>query len=208
MSKRMFAVKVPEREKKAMDLAAVGSGETLAGLFYPGILQDTRRYAGALAVNALYAQRHSTKKQRIKLPLPGPGEHFVHTIPMIKDFLDLIAVKKKELNAILPGVSLTDKGFLLLESDPSGILIDLGEKYLKTDASLKVIDTDLALSLLFDVLIQKYYRITAQGSMDALQSAWKACGPELRTYMDGVKKSYRAMFRDDFIEVIEVEAIQ
>ena len=209
MSKKMFAIKIPEREKSAMDMVARETGQSLAAMFYDGLRRDICRSLGVVLLNHLNRGRLSQRSKDLTRTLSN--RNGTPAMPkVIEDFISIFAETdvKKSFADIFPGITIADKGFLLHEIRLKDLLESLGRDYIAGSNDFEEIDNSHVQEIVIDLLTHDYYRLTAEGSLGQLQDAWTERWGEIRHFKMELLEKYEKKFKEDLVEVVEVEVIE
>lgn len=209
MSKKMFAIKIPEKEKDAMDMVARETGQSLAALYYGGLRRDISRSLGVVLINHLNKGRHSQRSKDLTRTLSDSTGSFVMP-KVIEDLIGLFAEPdiKKRFSGIFPGITITDKGFLLHEIRLKDLIESLGREYIEGSNNFENIDRVHVQEIVIDLLTHDYYRLTAEGSLGQLQDAWQERRGEIRLFEKALFERYEEKFANDLVEVVEVEVLE
>jgi hypothetical protein len=203
----MFAIKVTEREREAMDMTSEVFGQNLARLYYPALRDEIHRRLGTVILDRLNKRKISAKNESVPAMLEAGGPREMPAL--VRDFIGLLGEpnKKAELGAMFRGVRIADKGYLLNEMELEGIVETLGREYLEGDGPIPDIDLALVYELFFGQMLRSYYCLTAEGSMEALNEVWDRNAPRLQDFKRRLIQDYNSKYAEHFYEVVEVEAI-
>ncbi len=82
---------------------------------------------------------------------------------------------------------------------------NIGREYLERGGILNTIDFELAYELFFERMLSIYYSLTAEGSLEALHSAWDDNYPKITMFKNALLRGYKAKYGKNFVEIFEVE---
>ena len=208
MERKMFAVKIPAREKDAMDMVANETKRSLANIYYEPLERSIHESLGAVILGRLDEVRGSDRKHDIiRFLLNGNNSTSKIAPIVIKDFIQMMTVEGggRKFKMLFSDLNFSDKGFLLHEINLHELAQHLGREYLERGGSLSGIDLELAYDLSFERLLSVYYSLTAEGSLEALHSAWDNNYPKITMFKNALLREYKAKYSMDFVEIIEVE---
>ena len=204
----MFAIKVPAREKDAMDLVAKETKRTLANIYFRPLERFIHESLGAIILGRLDEIRGNKRnKELIRLLLNGDNRTAKIAPTVIKDFIQSMTVEGggRKFKMLFSDLSFSDKGFLLHEIDLHELARHIGEDYLERGGSLNTIDLELAYELFFERMLLVYYSITAEGSLETLHTAWNDNYPKITMFKNALLREYKAKYGKSFVEIFEVE---
>jgi len=207
MEKKMFAIKVPAKEKEAMDLVARETKRTLANIYYDPLERFIHESLGAVILGKLDEIRGNTRSVEIVRLLLGNGKGAKITPTAIKDFIEMMTTEGggRKFKMLFSDLSFSDKSFLLHEIDLHELVQNIGREYLERGGNLSTIDIELAHELFFEHMLFNYYSLTAEGSLDTLRTAWNDNYPKVTMFRDSILREYKAKYGKHFVEIFEVE---
>ena len=207
MEKKMFAIKVPAKEKEAMDLVARETKRTLANIYYDPLERFIHESLGAVILGKLDEIRGNTRSVEIVRLLLGNGKGTKITPTAIKDFIEMMTTEGggRKFKMLFPDLSFSDKSFLLHEINLHELVENIGREYLERGGNLSTIDIELAHELFFEHMLFNYYSLTAEGSLDTLRTAWNDNYPKVTMFRDSILREYKAKYGKHFVEIFEVE---
>ncbi len=207
MEKKMFAIKVPAKEKEAMDLVARETKRTLANIYYEPLERFIHESLGAVILGKLDEIRGNVRSVEIVRLLLNNRSGTKFTPTAIKDFIEMMTTEGggRKFKMLFPDLSFSDKSFLLHEIDLHALVEAIGREYLERGGNLSTIDIELAHELFFEHMLSNYYSLTAEGSLDTLRTAWNDNYPKVTMFRDSILREYRAKYGKSFVEIFEVE---
>ncbi|UCE73661.1 MAG: hypothetical protein JSV56_11635 [Methanomassiliicoccales archaeon] len=208
MEKKMFAIKVPAKEKDAMDLVARETRRTLANIYFTPIEGFIHESLGAIILGRLDEVRGNERKDEVIRYLLNGSNMTAKVAPtIIKDFIKLMTVEGggRKFKMLFSDLNFSDKSFLLHEIDLHELARHLGQEYLERGGSLNTIELELAYELFFERMLSIYYSLTAEGSLDVLHSAWNDNYPKISMFKNSLLRDYKAKYGKSFVEILEVE---
>jgi hypothetical protein len=204
----MFAIKVPAKEKDAMDLVARETKRTLANIYFKPLERYIHESLGAVILGKLDEIRGNNRKEEvIRFLLNGSSNTAKIAPTIIKDFIQLMTVEGggRKFKMLFSDLNFSDKSFLLHEIDLHELARNLGEEYLERGGPVTTIDFELAYELFFERMLSIYYSLTAEGSLDTLHAAWNDNYPKISMFKNSLLRDYRAKYGKSFVEIFEVE---
>lgn len=204
----MFAIKVPAKEKDAMDLVARETKRTLANIYFTPLERYIHESLGAVILGKLDEIRGNNRKEEvIRFLLNGSSNTAKIAPTIIKDFIQLMTVEGggRKFKMLFSDLNFSDKSFLLHEIDLHELARNLGQEYLERGGPVTAIDFELAYELFFERMLSIYYSLTAEGSLDTLHAAWNDNYPKISMFKNSLLRDYRAKYGKSFVEIFEVE---
>ena len=205
MHRKLFALKIPKKERDAMDVIASESGETLSKMFYPSLKQAIYERLGIVL---LYRMRNQNLKGTEIVNQLLEAEHVSYeALPqIILDFANLMVEERfqHKFKEIFDNVVLLEKGDILGEIDLRDVASKIGTAYLKRSEDLKKIDLDLARNIFFSEMISIYYRQYAVGSLKHLNIQWYQKKHKIAEFRETMKEAFLEQVRKEPIEAITV----
>ena len=209
MTKKIFALKVTEREKEVMDLTAKVFDMNLARIYYPALRDEIHRRFGILLLDMINKQRISARNENLAQILEDSSKS--KELPtVVRDFLEVLTepLHRNEFSEFFSRVRIVPKVSYAKYLDLSEYLSGLGREYLESDSSVKDIDLDMVYDIFFDHMLEFFYRYSAEGSIDALTEEWELNAPKIVLFKRKLIRAYERKFASDFVEVVEVEALE
>jgi hypothetical protein len=204
----MFAIKVPAKEKDAMDLVARETKRTLANIYFTPLERYIQESLGAVILGKLDEVRGNKRNNEIVRYLLNNSNGSSKVAPtIIKDFIELMTVEGggRKFKMLFSDLNFSDKSFLLHDIDLHDLAWHLGSEYLERGGPLASIDLELAYELFFERMLSFYYSLTAEGSLDVLHAAWNDNYPRITMFKDALLREYTAKYGKSFVEIFEVE---
>lgn len=208
MEKKMFAIKVPAKEKDAMDLVARETQRTLANIYLMPLQSFIHESLGAVILGKMDEVRGNNRNEDIIRYLLNNSNSTLKIAPLIiKDFIQSMTVEGagRKFKMLFSDINFTDKSFLLHEINLHELARHLGKEYLERGGSLSSIDLELSYELFFERMLSIYYSLTAEGSLENLRSAWDDNYPRVSMFKDSLLREYKARYGKSFVEIFEVE---
>jgi hypothetical protein len=208
IEKKMFAIKVPSKEKDAMDLVARVTKRTLANIYFSPLERYIHVSLGAVILGKLDEVRGNERNEEvIRFLLNGSNSSAKIAPTIIKDFIQLMTTEGggRKFKMLFSDLNFSDKSFLLHEIDLHELARNLGLEYLERGGPLTTIDLELAYELFFERMLSIYYSLTAEGSLDTLHAAWNDNYPKISMFKNSLLRDYRAKYGRSFVEIFEVE---
>ena len=208
MDTKLFAIKIPENEKIAMDYISKATNNTLSKIFYKPIQEAIFAKLGLILLYKIDV-RNNTKLTEL------PEELFSHhltpsrSLPIIEDFVSLILDKnlKSTFWKIFGNIQLNEKDFLLHELDINELTSSMGENYILNHGSLKEIDLNLARNLFFNYMLITYFNTTALGSIQKLNLEWSNHKSLIKQFQSQLIARYLNKFQPKKLEAIKVDEL-
>lgn len=197
---RIFAIKLPRREKEAMDFTARETGETLSAMCYRAIQNTVYEALGGALLKRL--------ERRVE---DETMPDYARGIPrIVYDFLCLMDEKevKEEFRYIFKRVHFLEKEWLLYEVNLPELQEHMGRTYLERGGGFDEINIRLVRDSFFDHMLHTVYRLTATGLLKELDEEWKFNLARVSAFRDFLMKRYDERFKDEAVEAIEVGAAQ
>jgi hypothetical protein len=201
----LFAIKLPKKEKEAMNFTAQQTGKTLTKVFYKAIQHTIYEQLGLVLMEKLSRPKLDRNDvEEAKIPpfirknAPNIVVDFVHLIQEEKN--------KKEFRSIFSNLQFTENEYLLYEIDVSELASYLGEHYLDEDGSFDPVDLNHAKYLFFDYMIRMTFQLTAIGLMKTMDDEWSKNSARLERFRDHLISQYEEIYEGalEVVEVVEV----
>jgi hypothetical protein len=167
MEKKLFAIKIPEIEKDAMDYTASATGMTLTNLYYGGVKNTLFEILGAVLLQNL------DSRADLVSPMLEGGTTMHHIPPIVHEFIEIMdGGEKEEFKKIFYNVKSIEKEDIFQEFNVHDLTGYLGKKYLDNHGDFGTTNYDLVNELLFDYMLHMYYTLSVVGSMKMLEQEW------------------------------------
>ncbi|WP_455393196.1 hypothetical protein [[Eubacterium] cellulosolvens] len=206
MDSKIFAIKIPENEKIAMDYISTVTNNTLSKLFYKPLQSAIYSKLGLILLYKIDL-RNTAKMSQLSEKLFNLESMSGLSLPIIEDFIGLILDKniKTSFWKIFGDIKLNEKDFLLHELDIIDLANYMGREYLLSNANLEEIDIDLARSIFFNYMLRTYFNTTALGSINKLNLEWNNHQPLIRQFQSQITAKYLNKFQPKKLEAIKVD---
>jgi hypothetical protein len=206
MNTKLFAIKIPENEKNAMDYISEVTNNTLSKLFYKPLQEGIYTDLGLILLYKI-DMRNTTKVSNLGNELFSHSILSAQTLPIIEDFVHLILDKnlKKTFWNIFGDVQLNEKDFILYDLDLAEVANYLGKEYLSKHGTFEEIDLNLARNIFFNFMLMTYFNITAVGSIKNLNLEWMNHQPLIKQFQSQMIAKYLNKFQTKKVEAIKVE---
>ena len=208
MESKIFAIKIPENEKNAMDYISNVTNNTLSKLFYKPIQNAIYSNLGLILLYKIDL-RNATKLSQLHDELLSYESTSSHSLPIIEDFISLILDKnlKNVFWKIFGDIQLNEKDFLLHEVDITELTNQMGKEYLITHGSMDKIDLSLARNIFFNYMLRTYFNTTALGSINKLNQEWNNHQPLIKQFQSQMIARYLNKFQPKKLEAIKVDEL-
>ncbi len=168
MEKKLFAIKIPEVEKKAMDFTSAATGLTLTNLYYQGVRNTLHEILGAVLL------QHLDPRVELVKPMLSTGIAMRHVPTIVEEFVELMdGGEKEEFKKMFYNVKSVEKEDIFQEFSIYDLTRYMGRKYLEAGGSFPDVDIGLIETLFFDYMLYLYYRVSVVGSMRVLEQEWE-----------------------------------
>ncbi len=208
MNSKLFAIKIPENEKLAMDYISNVTTNTLSKIFYKPIQDAIYSNLGLILIYKIDL-RNVTKISDLHSELLNHDYLSKRSLPIIEDFVRLMLDKnlKKSFWNIFSDIQLNEKDFLLFDLDIHDLANHMGKEYLTKHGSFEEIDLNLARDLFFDYMLKTYFNTTAVGSIKKLNNDWLNHQPLIKQFQSQLKAVYLNKFQPKKVEAIKVDEL-
>lgn len=208
MDSKIFAIKIPENEKNAMDYISNVTNNTLSKLFYKPLQNAIYSNLGLILLYKIDL-RNATKLSQLHDELLSYESTSSHSLPIIEDFISLILDKnlKNVFWKIFGDMQLNEKDFLLHELNITELTNQMGKEYLITHGSMDEIDLTLARNIFFNYMLRNYFNTTALGSINKLNQEWNNHQPLIKQFQSQVIARYLNKFQPKKLEAIKIDEL-
>jgi len=206
MISKIFALKIPENEKNAMDYIAEVTNNSLSKLFHKPIQNGIYTKLGLILLYKMDL-RNTAKISNLSEELLSQMSLSHSTLPIIEDFISLILDKnlKKTFWNIFGEIQLNEKDFILYDLELSELAHHLGKEYLSKYGTFEEIDLNLARKIFFNYMLMTYFNVTAVGSINKLNLDWANRQPLIKQFQSQLIARYLNKFQTKKIEAIKVD---
>ena len=208
MNTKLFAIKIPDNEKNAMDYIAKSTNNTLSKLFYKP-LQDAIYTNLGLILLYKIDLRNTLELTELNNELFNFEESPERSLPIIEDFVGLMLNKnlKTEFWSIFKNLQVNEKEFIFHKLNLSDIAFHVGKDYVSNFGGFEEIDVNLARDIFFNHMLESYFNITAVGSIQRLKQEWAGRKHQIKNFQNQILTKYLQRFREKKIEPIKVDEI-
>jgi len=206
MHRKLFALKIPKKERDAMDLVASETGETLSKMFYPSLKQAIYERLGIVMLYRMRNQNLKGSDEVINTLLAAEHVSYESLPQILIDFADLMVEERfqHKFKEIFDNIVLVEKGDILGEIDLRDVASKIGKAYLMRSEEIEKIDLDLARNIFFSEMISLYYRQYAVGSLKHLNIQWYQKKHKIANFRESMKEAFLEQVRKEPIEAITV----
>ena len=208
METKLFALKISPREKEAMDYVAKETDRTLSKVYYRPLQNIVHETLGVVLLHKI-DRRMPSRLKDLKILTFEDDEPDKITLPIIEDFVELMInpSNRKQFNEIFEGIEFVAKDFLLYKLNSREIAREIGKLYLESHGSLSKTDLNLAQNIFFKYMLELYYKLTAIGSFNSLNTEWFNKRLKIKGFEMRLIKSYLDKYREVKAEAIEIEEV-
>ncbi len=208
MDTKLFAIKIPENEKIAMDYISNITNNTLSKMFYKPLQEAIFKRLGLILLYKIDL-RNSSKISGLNDVMLTSRPLSANTLPIIEDFVNLMLDKnlKKPFWEIFGDVEQNEKDFFLYEVDIEEMAYHLGKKYLENDGDFDKLDLNMARNVFFNYMLETYFNMTAIGSINKLNQRWSNRQPMIKQFQSQILTKYLNKFQPAKIEAIRLDDI-
>ena len=208
MNTKLFAIKLPEKEKNAMEYISNSTNNTLSKLFYKPLQSAIYKNLGLILLHKIDL-RSTIKVSQIPKNFFSEDEINNQSLPIIEDFVGLMLDKNIKNNfwTIFKNVSIHEKEFILQNLDLTDIATHIGKEYLARQGSFEELDLNLARKIFFNYMLLTYFNVTAIGSIQNLNNNWLTHQHQITSFQDQLINKYLTRFRDKKLEAIKVDEV-
>ena len=208
MNSKLFAIKIPENEKSAMDYISNVTNKTLSKIFYKPLQNAIYTDLGFILLYKIDL-RNITKLSNLSDDVFHENTMASQSIPIIEDFISLILDKniKKSFWNIFGDIQLNEKNFLLHDLDIISLANLLGKEYLLKQGTLEEIDLNLAREIFFNYMLNLYFNTTALGSIQNLNTIWSRHQPLIKQFQVQLLAKYLDKFQAKKLEAIKIDEL-
>lgn len=198
MRRMMFAIKLPVKEKMAMDYISIETGEPLSRIFYDVIKVAVEETLG----NVLIFRADLSTRPDIPVQLPSRDED-IPPPQIVREFDRLMETRRKEFQAIFSKYDFASGEDFIYEIDMRKVARSVGKEYLEIVNDFEVVDMRLVREVIFTVLLYEYFIFTAVGPLKELEHVWRSRKREIDAFRDGLLKDYTDLY-EHVVEIVEV----
>jgi hypothetical protein len=208
MNTKLFAIKIPENEKNAMDYISEITNNKLSRLFYKPIQDSIYTNLGYILLYKIDL-RNTKKIPELHRELFSREAISHQTLPIVEDFVRLMLDKdsKKGFWSIFSDLQLNEKDFILYDLDLSEIANYMGKEYLSSYGTFEEIDLNLAREIFFNYMLKTYFNITALGSIKILNQEWTSHVQLINQFQNQLIIKYLNRYQPKKLEAIKVDEI-
>jgi hypothetical protein len=208
MNTKLFAIKIPENEKIAMDYISNETNNTLSKLFYEPIKDAIYTDLGLILVYKIDMQ-NTTKVSTLYNDFLSHKSLTSRSLPIIEDFVGLILDKnlKNEFWKIFGDIQLNEKDFMLHELDIIDMATHMGQEYIINHGSFDKINLDLARNIFFNYMLVTYFNTTAVGSITQLNLEWSNHQTLIKQFQGQLIAKYVNKYQPKKLEAIKIDEL-
>ena len=208
MNSKLFAIKIPENEKNAMDYISNVTNKTLSKIFYNPLQEAIYTNLGLILLYKIDL-RNVTKLTDLREELFNRKFLSGHTLPIIEDFVRMLLDNniKKSFWKIFSDLQLNEKDFLLFDLDIIDLANQLGKEYITKHGNFNEIDINLARNIYFNYMLMAYFNTTAVGSIKKLNFEWTTHQPLIIQFQSQIIAKYINKFQPKKLEAIKVDEL-
>lgn len=228
MEKALFAIKLLQHEKAAMDFTAKECDMTLSKMYYPSIMEGIHDWLGITVLFKLDINNHLPIERYIAYfdqtlaskpdGTPAESETGVHlreigpiskeVPPIILTFLTILEKKEvqQRMTTLFPKIEFQSSEVFLGSLRLRDLINELGRQYLQKCTDFKKADFNLMKDIYFSMMLKEYFRSTAVGSLRTLQSEWYSKRASINAMRNILIKEYNSLFTTKPIEAIQLNA--
>lgn len=225
MEKALFAIKLLQHEKAAMDFTAKECDITLSKMYYPFIADGINDWLGITMLFKLDINNHmpveryiayfdKTVSMKSGAPAAAPEDAQLRELgpiskevpPIILTFLSILEKKEvqQRMTALFPKIEFQSSEVFLGSLRMKDLVRDLGRQYLQRCTDFKKADFNLMKEIYFSMMLKEYFRSTAVGSLKTLQSEWYSKRASINAMRNILIKEYNALFTTKPLEAIQL----
>ncbi len=214
MAKKMFAIKIPSKLKRTMELISRESGHPLSKLYFDDIERSTIKYLGVVLLHNLDIT-NVTKRVDIR-ELKNTSHlkmYFLkNNISPVKEFVDLMekSENRNRIKGIFPGVTLAEKAFSYEDINVEDLCEFIGERYLNTNRDITSVDLDGLKDIFFQKMLGIYFDTMAIGTGTQLETVWSQGQGKLELFKREILRDFDETFQSVVVEpiIMDEEAIE
>lgn len=208
MNSKLFAIKIPENEKSAMDYISNVTNKTLSKIFYKPLQNAIYTDLGFILLFKIDL-RNIAKLSNLSDDVFHKISMANQPIPIIEDFISLMLDRnvKKSFWNIFGDIQLNEKNFLLHDLDITSLANQLGKEYLLRNGTLQEIDLNLARDIFFNYMLNVYFNTTALGSIQNLNAEWSRHQPLIKQFQGQLLAKYLNKFQAKKLEAIKIDEL-
>ncbi len=208
MNTKLFAIKMPAKEKNAMEYISNSTNNTLSKLFYKSIQDAIYSKLGMILLYKIDLRNNSEITEG-NIDLTSLNEQLGMTLPIIEDFIGLMLEKNLKTNfwSIFKDIPSNEKSLIFQNFNLTEIATHLGKEYLARHGDFEELDLNLARNIFFNYMLLTYFNIAAVGSIQKLNQLWQIHQHNIQIFQDQLLNRYLTKFHDKKVEAIKVDEI-
>ena len=208
MNNKIFAIKLPENEKNAMEYISNSTNNTLSKLFHKPLQTAIYKNLGLLLLYKIDL-RNTKKVPDMTQDIFNTDQFTDQSLPIIEDFIGLMLNKnlKTTFWAIFKSIPTNEKEFIFQNMNILEIAEHLGREYLAKQGDFNELDLNLARNIFFNYMLLTYFKITAVGSIQRLNNEWLNHQHQIRSFQSQLLAKYQSRFQDKKVEAIKVDEV-
>jgi hypothetical protein len=206
MNTKLFAIKLPEEEKNAMEYISNSTNNTLSSIFYKPLQDAIYKNLGLILLYKIDLRSTSRVPDMTKDAFSS--EDLINkSLPIIEDFIGLMLDKKMRIDfwSIFAEIETNEKDLIFQNVNLAEIADHLGKEYLAQQGDFKELDLNLARHIFFNYMLTVYFNITAVGSIQRLNNEWSTHKHKLKEFQNQLINKYLTRFRNKKVEAIKID---
>jgi len=205
----MFAMKVPSKLKRTMEVISKESGHPLSKVFFKEIQTSTHLYLGAVLLHNLdiINVKEKTDPRELK-NLPHLDMYFKkRNITSVHEFISLMesAEVRSRMMKIFPGLDIAEGFFSYDSVDVRELCRYVGKRYQNTNKDMVMVDLDAVKDIFLDVMLKEYFNCMAVGTKTQLDLEWSRGQGRMELLKRELLRDFDETFQSMIVEPIIVE---
>jgi hypothetical protein len=208
MNTKLFAIKVPENEKNAMDYISKITKNTLSKVFYKPLQNAIYTNLGLILLYKIDL-RNTAKISDINTEFFDLKENPNQSLPIIEDFIGLMLDKnlRTAFWSNFNDIQINEKDFLFHELNLTEIAFHVGKEYVSRFGNFDEIDLSLTRTIYFNYMLMTYFNITALGSIQKLNHEWTSHNHQIKNFQEQLITKYLTRFQEKKVKAMKVDEI-
>jgi hypothetical protein len=208
MNSKLFALKIPENEKNAMDYISNTTNNTLSKIFYQPLQEAIYKDLGLILLYKIDL-RNTIKTTELDKELIHSNQLTIRTLPIVEDFIGLMLEKNNRNSfwSLFDNITTNEKEFIFQDLNLDDIAYHLGKEYILKFGGFEEINLDLARNIFFSYMLENYFNITAVGSIQKLSHEWKNRNHQVKRFQDQIITKYMQRYQTKRVEAIKIDEV-